>query len=83
MSKRLKTFEKILAGSKNIAFDDFVSLAEEFGFRLSRTQGSHHNYIHPKIKELVNLQKVHGQVKPYQVKQFMELIERYNLKLEE
>jgi len=83
MAKLKKIFEKVLAGSKNIAFNDFIVLVEGFGFYLSRVSGSHHIFVHPKVKELVNLQNVKGQVKPYQVKQFMELVERYNLQLEE
>lgn len=83
MAKLKKILAKILAGSKNIAFNDFTLLVEGFGFRLSRVSGSHHIFVHDDVKELVNLQNVNGQAKPYQVKQFMELIERYNLKLEE
>jgi predicted RNA binding protein YcfA (HicA-like mRNA interferase family) len=60
-----------------------VILVEAFGFRLSRTSGSHHIFIHPNVKELVNLQNVKGQAKPYQVRQFLKLVERYNLELEE
>ena len=82
MAKLKKILAKVLAGSKNIAFTDFVSLVEGFGFRLSRPSGSHHIFIHPKVKELVNLQNVNGQVKPYQIRQFMELVERYALNLE-
>jgi predicted RNA binding protein YcfA (HicA-like mRNA interferase family) len=82
MAKLKKVLEKVLAGSKNIAFNDFVSLVEGFGFRLSRTSGSHHIFTHPQVKELVNLQNVKGQVKPYQIRQFMELVERYALNLE-
>ncbi|MDI6697145.1 MAG: type II toxin-antitoxin system HicA family toxin [Anaerolineales bacterium] len=74
---------KSLAGSKNIAFSDFVLLVEGFGFRLSWTSGSHHIFVHPEIKELINLQEVGGQIKPYQVRQFMSLVERYGLVLEE
>ena len=83
MAKKKITLEKALAGSKNIAFNDFTQLVEGFGFHLSRVSGSHHIYSHPKVKELVNLQNVKGQVKPYQIKQFMDLAERYNLQLEE
>ena len=83
MAKLKKILAKVLAGSKNIAFRDFVLLVEGFGFRLSRLSGSHHIYVHDNVKELVNLQNVKGQVKPYQVKQVMELVERYNLELEE
>ena len=59
-----------------------VLLVEKFGFLLSRTNGSHHIFVHVDVRELVNLQNVNGQVKPYQVRQFMELVERYNLQLE-
>ncbi len=83
MSKRTKILAKILAGSKNISFRDFILLVEGFGFNLIRVNGSHHIYNHPNIKELINLQQVQGQIKPYQVKQFMNLIERYNLSLED
>lgn len=31
---------RILSGSKNIRFNDFVGLVEAFGFRLSRVNGS-------------------------------------------
>lgn len=40
-------------------------------------------FVHPHVRELVNLQEVGGKVKPYQVKQLMELVERYNLELKE
>jgi predicted RNA binding protein YcfA (HicA-like mRNA interferase family) len=83
MAKRTKVLSKILSGSKNVGFSDFIFLVEGFGFRLSRVRGSHHIFIHPQVKELVNLQEVRGQVKPYQIKQFISLVERYDLKLEE
>jgi predicted RNA binding protein YcfA (HicA-like mRNA interferase family) len=83
MAKKKKILEKVLAGSKNIPFNDFILLVEGFGFTLSRVSGSHHIFTHSMVKELVNLQNVKGQVKPYQIKQFMELVEKYNLHLEE
>jgi predicted RNA binding protein YcfA (HicA-like mRNA interferase family) len=83
MAKLKKILAKVLAGSKNIAYNDFILLVEGFGFRLARISGSHHIFVHNNVKELVNLQNVNGQIKPYQIKQFMELIERYNLKLED
>lgn len=60
-----------------------IGLVESFGFRLSRTEGSHHILVHPDIPELVNLQDVKGQAKPYQMRQFLKLVERYSLKLKE
>ncbi len=82
MSKR-KLLRKILAGSKNIRFDDMVLLINAFGFELARVSGSHHIFIHPAVDELVNMQNVNGQAKPYQVRQFLKLVERYNLRLED
>lgn len=75
--------QRALAGSKNIRFDEMVRLAEAFGFRLARTSGSHHIFTHPRIRELVNLQNVKGQAKPYQIRQFLRLVERYDLRFSE
>jgi len=82
MNKR-KILQKILSGSKNISFVDMANLVQGFGFTLSRTDGSHHIFTRPNIPELVNLQNVKGQAKPYQIRQFLKLVEKYNLKLEE
>ena len=78
-----KTLQQILAGSRNIRFADMRRLVEAFGFRLARINGSHHIFTHPDVPELVNLQEVGGQAKPYQVRQFLKLVEEYNLKLED
>jgi predicted RNA binding protein YcfA (HicA-like mRNA interferase family) len=83
MSKKHKILKQALSGSKNISFNDAVLLIKAFGFILSRINGSHHIFIHPKIPELVNIQNVKGQTKPYQVRQFLSLIEKYNLRLED
>ena len=53
---------------------------EMFGFRLDRISGNHHIYVHPKIPELMNIQDVKGKAKPYQVRQFLAMVERHNLK---
>jgi predicted RNA binding protein YcfA (HicA-like mRNA interferase family) len=73
----------LLSGSRNIRFAEAVACAEAFGFRLSRIHGSHHIYVHANIPELLNLQNVNGQAKPYQVKQLLRLIEPYNLQMED
>ena len=67
----------------NVRFRDMVSLAEALGFRVERIEGSHHILTHPHIPELLNLQEVKGQAKPYQVRQLLQLIERHNLTLGE
>ncbi len=68
---------------RNVAFGDIINMVEGFGFRLVRTGGSHHIFAHPAIPELVNLQEVKGEAKPYQIRQFLRIIEKYNLRLED
>jgi len=68
---------------KNIKFADFVRLISAFGFKLDRVNGSHHIFIHNDIDEIINIQNVKGEAKPYQIKQFLKVIELNNLKLEE
>ncbi|MCA9425087.1 MAG: type II toxin-antitoxin system HicA family toxin [Candidatus Omnitrophica bacterium] len=81
MASHRKTLAKALSSSKNIRFAEMTTLVEAFGFSLSRTTGSHHIFVHLAIPEMVNLQDVKGQAKPYQVRQFIRLVERYNLTL--
>ena len=82
MNKK-KLLKKILSGSKNIRFQDMIVLVQAFGFDHVRTQGSHHIFAHPQISELVNLQNVKGQTKPYQIRQFLRLVEKYDLVIKE
>ena len=81
--KKEKLLQKVLFSTKNVRFSDMVTLVEAFGFRLSRISGSHHIFIHPDIPEQINLQSVKGQAKPYQVRQFLKLVEKYNLTLKD
>jgi len=82
MNKR-KLLKKLLSGSKNVRFAEAVACVEAFGFRLARISGSHHIYVHPDVPELINLQNVDGKAKPYQIKQFLQIVEQYNLRLED
>jgi predicted RNA binding protein YcfA (HicA-like mRNA interferase family) len=82
VSKKQKLLQQILKHQKNVSFQDLVSLIEAFGFTLSGVNGSHHIFTHPNIPELMNIQNVKGKAKPYQVRQFLALIETYNLTLE-
>jgi predicted RNA binding protein YcfA (HicA-like mRNA interferase family) len=66
----------------SIRFNEATTIAEAFGFRLDRISGSHHNLIHPDLPELVNLQNVKNKAKPYQIKQLLKIIEKYNPHME-
>jgi predicted RNA binding protein YcfA (HicA-like mRNA interferase family) len=74
-----KLLHKALNQPQNLRFQELRTLVEAFGFRLSRVRGSHHIFVHPHIPELINLQAVKGKAKPYQVRQFLKLVEQYNL----
>jgi predicted RNA binding protein YcfA (HicA-like mRNA interferase family) len=81
--KKRKLLQKAVTGTKSLRFNDMTALVESFGFVLVRTTGSHHIFSHPGIPELINLQESDGMAKPYQVRQFLKLVERYNLELED
>ncbi len=81
--KKRKLLQKLLSGSKNIRFSEAVASAEMFGFRLDRIKSSHHIFVHPDVPELVNIQNIKGKAKPYQVKQLLKIVERYNLQMED
>jgi predicted RNA binding protein YcfA (HicA-like mRNA interferase family) len=81
---RRRLLKRLSQGAlRNIAFGAMIDLVEGFGFKLARVTGSHHIFSQPTIQELVNLQEVKGQAKPYQIRQFLRPVERYNLKLED
>lgn len=66
---------------KNVRFRDMRRLVEAHGFALQRRAGSHHIFVHSDVPEFINLQEVQGEAKPYQIRQFIRLVERYALEL--
>ena len=68
---------------KNVSFSDFTNLVEAFGFRLDHIKGSHRLYLHRYTKDGLNLQSMDGEAKPYQIKQFLEMIDEYSLTMKE
>jgi hypothetical protein len=78
-----KILQQILSGKKNIKFTDFIKLVKAFGFVLDRTRGSHHIFKKDGVVELINVQNYKGEAKLYQIKQFLEIVERYGLSLGE
>ncbi|HEX9670675.1 MAG TPA: type II toxin-antitoxin system HicA family toxin [Thermoanaerobaculia bacterium] len=67
---------------ENVGFADFCRLVEACGFRLLRIEGSHRAYKHPSVPRILNLQPRRGQAKGYQVRQFVDFVEQYNLSME-
>jgi predicted RNA binding protein YcfA (HicA-like mRNA interferase family) len=83
MNRRMLLRRLALGAVQNVAFADMVNLVKGFGFELARVSGSHHIFSRDGVSQLVNVQNVGGQAKPYQIRQFLRLVEKYDLKLEE
>jgi predicted RNA binding protein YcfA (HicA-like mRNA interferase family) len=80
---RKRLLLRLSRSRNNVSFSDFIDLVEGFGFQLVRVHGSHHIYANRAIQKSVNLQPDHGEAKPYQVQQFLRLVEKYELSLRE
>jgi len=72
-------YKKIKSKRKNIKFNEMVVFLENLGFIQRRSGGSHIIFSKPGIIELINIQEESGEAKPYQVKQIIKIIEKYEL----
>ncbi len=78
--QRRKVLQKPLASPARDHFADVRLLVAGYG--MARVSVSHHNSLHPEVGALENLREVGGEAKPYQVRQFLKLVECHNLTLE-
>jgi predicted RNA binding protein YcfA (HicA-like mRNA interferase family) len=78
MSKAEKRLEAIRANPNDVRFETLISVAERLGFVHLGTGGSHGQYRHPgPPPEHLTLQpRSDGKAKPYQVKQFLQAVDR-------
>jgi len=77
VSKREKLLWAIRNSPSNVRFDDVCRAAELTGFRLRGRSGSHRTYAREGEPVLLNFQNVKGKAKPYQVKQLIEMMDKY------
>jgi predicted RNA binding protein YcfA (HicA-like mRNA interferase family) len=75
-----KIIERLLRGESdtNVRFDEVCRLLQAKGFRM-RTQGSHHIFTRPGVRERLNLQREGANAKPYQVRQVRKVLAAYKL----
>lgn len=83
MSKTGKLFDKVKNNPQDVRFDEICKLAEVFGFKYKGGKGSHKVYSRKGITEILNFQNVRDKAKPYQVRQFLKIIEEHNLTIKE
>ena len=83
MTKPDKLYHQLLSSSsRSISFRDFERLLRAFGFELDRTAGSHRQYVHPALQRAFPVQPSGKDAKRYQVREFLELVERYALHMD-
>lgn len=78
-----KTLRRILRATSgaNIRFADLCGLLRRLGFA-ERTRGSHHVFSKEGVSEVIVLQRLGGQAKPYQIRQVRRIILTYRLEIE-
>jgi hypothetical protein len=83
MGRRRKLYDRIAGGQSdaNIPFEQAANLFKFLGFE-ERIRGSHHIFVREDIEEVINLQEVGGECKPYQVRQMRIVLKKYNLREE-
>ncbi len=83
MTRTAKLYAGLLVSRKiTLSFRQFEQLLRAFGFVLDRTVGSHRHYVHPAIAEILTVLPDGKGVKPYLVRRFLELVDRYGLSME-
>lgn len=77
-----KELESLRSKSNNIRFERFLRIAYHFGFKVKGGRGSHVVLSRQGIPEILIVQNDKGRVKPYQIGQFLKILEKYNMKEE-
>ena len=76
-------YDELKKSSTKVRFNRLCGAAELFGFSFRGGKGSHVIYRRDSIIEMLNFQNVGGWAKPYQVRQLLKIIDKYNLLKEE
>ena len=79
MTNRVGIHQKLKEQPKNVRFEELCRAAELFGFEFRGGKGSHRIFVKDGVREMLNFQEVKGKAKPYQVRQFIKIIESYKL----
>lgn len=84
MVKPSKLYDKLVQSPRQIIdFRDFERLLAAFGFVHYRTVGSHRQYLHPQVPRSLPVQPSGKDAKRYQVRQFLDMIDEFELSIEE
>lgn len=81
MTQIEKLYLRLVRSRAALRFADFERILSAFGFELDRINGSHHIYKHPGVPRRLSIQPRGGQAKPYQIDQFLDMVEEYGLEM--
>lgn len=84
MDRDEKLYQHILLrrSDANVSFSGLRALLQKLGFR-ERIKGDHHIFTMEGVEEILNLQPLGSNAKPYQVKQVRGVMLKYRLRLED
>ena len=78
MGRKRKLLESIRRNPQDVRFDDALKAAEYIGFTKKGGSGSHQTRARPGEPTQLNFQEANnGKAKPYQVRQLILMIDRY------
>lgn len=81
MTQIEKLYFRLVQSRAAMRFADFERILKAFGFELDRINGSHHIYRHPAVPRRLSIQPRGGQAKPYQIDQFLDMVEEFGLEM--
>ena len=80
MTKPARLYLNLLANPRQtISFREFEAMIVAFGFTLRRTRGSHKQYRHPRVPELLTITQRGGDANGYQVRLLLDIVEEFGL----
>jgi hypothetical protein len=77
VTKSDKLVQAIRNNPRDVRFDDACKIAEHLGFIGKGGKGSHTAYSKPGEPVGLNFQNRDGKIPPYQAKQLIEMIDKY------
>jgi predicted RNA binding protein YcfA (HicA-like mRNA interferase family) len=80
MTRIAKLYRKLLDG-RSLTFAEFERLLAAFGYVRVSQRGSHVAWRHPETADKRIIQPRGKDAKPYQVDQFLDIVEKHSLRL--
>ncbi|MBI4193477.1 MAG: type II toxin-antitoxin system HicA family toxin [Betaproteobacteria bacterium] len=77
MTRREKLLAAIRNNAKNVRFEDACKVAELVGFVRTGGKGSHTVYARKGEPTILNFQNRNGYVPPYQARQLIAMMDKY------